>query len=115
MQIGAVHQNFSAMQMSIASLSSFIASVKPFDHLIEFIDCKLARRTGDKTVLLDNLGNLIVGELVGNPAIRAGESQRLQIKPTDRHIKLCAALASNRDNCTVRVCHGWPILETKAE
>ena len=110
MQIGKLSWDLSPMMASIESLSAFIAAVEPLANLVEFIDCDLAARSDNRVILRDNIGDLLFGELVACAAIGASKNKCLQIQPADRHVELCAALASNRDYCTVRVRHGWPIL-----
>lgn len=61
-------------------------------------------------VLGDDLLDLIVCKLIDAPASGASEGKTLEFHPSDWHLKLCAAIASDRNPYRINSAHGWPLL-----
>tara|TARA_R110002111_G_scaffold189206_1_gene254500 strand:+ start:201 stop:566 length:366 start_codon:yes stop_codon:yes gene_type:complete len=106
MRIGAPQvtpEMMGAMESSLASLkgaSDVLGSL--FDGIIEMIDSGFVFR--------NHLGNLIFREPIALATRRAGKSMILQFNPNERLVELMSAIASNRDEYTVFISHGWPLL-----
>lgn len=63
-------------------------------------------------MLSNNLLLLIVGKLIDGPATGAGEGKSVQFHPSDWHLELCAAIASDRNPYSINISHNWPLLVT---
>lgn len=97
------------LREQVAAAAESIGSVRVALAAQETAD-GVDRAIPDAGTLFDNVDDLFRCEPVDGAAVRAAEIQGFEIKPTDRYSELVAAIASDRDQYTVRVRHGWPIL-----
>lgn len=93
---------------AITSVESVLAALGPArqaetgERLAQFI-CSFLNGGGDD-------GNLFRGEFTGNAAGGAIELVGLKILPSERYLELVAAFAVEREDVSLRLVHGWPIL-----
>lgn len=94
----------------LAELENLAASGDALEHVVDLADGMIARDGSGGFDLCFDGEDLIAGEAIHFPATDASPFETVQVPPSDRYLRLVAALASDRDTYCVRFVHGWPIL-----
>lgn len=98
-----------AAEQSVGSLAEVFAQGLP-EHVANLCP-RLFERAGEGGVVLrDDFADLLVREVVIDPATGAGETQILKILPPDWYGEFMAAIAAHGDLYGFGWVHGWPVL-----
>lgn len=94
----------------LAELEVLAASGDALEYVVDLADGMIARDGSGGLDLCFDGEDLIAGEAIHFPATDARPFETVQVPPSDRYLRLVAALASDRDTYCVRFVHGWPVL-----
>lgn len=98
-----------AAEQSVGSLAEVFAQGLP-EHVARLCPRLFERGGNGGVVLRDDFADLLVRELILDPATGAGEAQILKILPPDWYGEFMAAIAAHGDLYGFGWVHGWPVL-----